>query len=176
VRLPDLPSNSDTAFEDFHSFLYTGKVYTAMEDEENAAGRDNEWTRLTNAWILGEVMLSVSLKDAVVDAVLQKMSKGTHPTKMFRWAYKYGPNDSPFRRLMVDIATSCWNESAMSRPIPEGDFALLAPFYQSISVALLEQARRHVLAKEKKVDNPTKHEGTCFYHEHGDKPCYKTMF
>jgi hypothetical protein len=178
VRLPDLPSRSGDAFEDFHSFLYTGKVYTAMEGEENLPGADWEWTRIENAWILGEVLLSVSFKDVVLDAVLHKMSSSNKtPTAMFFRAYKYSPKGSPIRRLMVDSAVYTWSEDTLSKPQDEvwkSDPATVVPFYQSVAVGLLKWKLQPEMAK--KVGNPTKHEGTCFYHEHGDKPCYKTMF
>ena len=175
VRLPDLPADSATAFEDFHSFLYTGKVYSAKEGEENAPGVDNEWTRLVWAWILGEVLLSVSFKDAVLDALLHKLApKGRYPTGMSFLAYKYSSESSPFRRLMVDIAVHRWDKETMSKSIFGKEEATLAPFFQSIAVALLEWKLQP--KDSKKTEDPAQWEGTCYYHEHGDKPCYKTMF
>lgn len=175
VRLPDLPDESATAFETFQSFLYTGKVHTAMTGEENEPGNDREWARLTNAWILGEVLLSVSFKDAVLDAIVHKMNNTSrHPISMYRSVYKWSPTGCPARKLMVDIAVHRWNESAMSKSASESEQVYLAPFYQSISVALLEWKLHPETAS--KFDDPSKLKGTCIYHEHGDKPCYKTMF
>jgi hypothetical protein len=177
VRLPDLPSDSGDAFEDFHSFLHTGKVYSAMEGEENAPDRDKEWIRLMDAWVLGEVLLSTSFKDAVLDAVLHKLSTSiSTPIGMFFWAYKYSSRGSPIRRLMVDSAVCYWGEDFFSRTydgISESEQAAVVPFYQSAAVALLKWKLQPEIAK---ADNPTERAGTCFYHEHGDKPCYKTMF
>jgi hypothetical protein len=175
VRLPDLPGNSATAFEDFHSFLYTGKVYSAIEGEVNRPNADGEWGRLVGAWILGEVLLSGSFKDAVSDAILDKLNTGLYyPTSLFCSAYKYGSANSAFRRLMVDIAVYHWDDDTMSKLHTERDQAAILPFYQSIAVALLQWKQQPEIAKS--ADSPTKLEGTCFYHEHGDKPCYKTMF
>ena len=177
MRLPDLPADSATAFEDFHSFLYTGKVYSAKEGEENAPGVDNEWTRLVWAWILGEVLLSVSFKDAVLDALLHKLApKGRYPTGMSFLAYKYSSESSPFRRLMVDIAVYRWEESSMSLPVDEEDRVGVFPFFQSVSLALLRWKLQSEVATKAEDMDPTRREGTCFYHEHGDKPCYRTMF
>jgi hypothetical protein len=173
VRLPDLPGNSATAFEDFH--LYTGKVYSAIEGEVNRPNADGEWGRLVGAWILGEVLLSGSFKDAVSDAILDKLNTGLYyPTSLFCSAYKYGSANSAFRRLMVDIAVYHWDDDTMSKLHTERDQAAILPFYQSIAVALLQWKQQPEIAKN--ADSPTKLEGTCFYHEHGDKPCYKTMF
>jgi hypothetical protein len=154
--------------------LYTGKVYSAIEGEENKPGTDNVWIRLVNAWILGELLLSGSFKDAVSDAILNKLKTGRYPTSIFCSAYKYGSANSAFRRLMVDIAVYHWNDDAMSKLHTERDQAAIVPFYQSIAVALLQWKQQPEIAKN--ADSPTKVEGTCFYHEHGDKPCYKTMF
>jgi hypothetical protein len=176
VRLPDLPADSATAFEDFHSFLYTGKVYTVIEDEENAADMDKEWPRLANAWILGEVLLSTSFKDAALDALVHKLASGNvHSTDTFFAAYRYGSESSAIRRLVLDIAVYWWSESnqLLVDTCIFGDPEILAPFFRSLCMALLKERRQPASAN--KTRNPTKQE-TCFYHEHGDKPCYKTMF
>lgn len=173
VRLPDLPGNSATAFENFHSFLYTGKVYSAIEGEVNRPNADGEWGRLVGAWILGEVLLSGPFKDAVADAILHKVATGTTcPAGIHTALYRRSPTGSPIRRLMVDLAAFYWLGDIMKYRILESDLATVAPFFQSLSVALLSWKVTPGTAG----NDPTDLERTCFYHEHGDKPCYKTMF
>lgn len=40
VRFPDMPEDSADAFEDFHSFLYTGKIYSGHKGEINKPRHD----------------------------------------------------------------------------------------------------------------------------------------
>jgi hypothetical protein len=177
VRLPDLPDDTANSFDDFLCFLYTGKVYSVVIDEENEPGEDCEWLRLIDAWILGEVLLSVSFKDAVLDAIVHRLSaKSSSPVQLYISAYRYSSSSSPIRRLMVDIAVYRWEESSMSLPVDEEDRVGVFPFFQSVSLALLRWKLQSEVATKAEDMDPTRREGTCFYHEHGDKPCYRTMF
>jgi hypothetical protein len=174
VRLPDLPANSATAFEDFHSFLYTGKVYSGVEGDEDQRNRDKEWCHLGNCWILVEVLLSVSFKDVVVDAILEKIaSTNRHPVKACVEIHHYGTCDRPIKRLMVEIVVQYWSEQLIQTEF-SADSDTKASFYRSVSIALLKEKRQPAMAL--KAKNPITEEGSCFYHEHGDKPCYKAMF
>jgi len=114
VRLPELPADSAAVFEDFLSFLYTGKVYSIVKDQGKDADGEEEFVRLGNAWILGEVLLSSSFKDAAVDAIVHKIANdGCFPTFECLPIYSHSAG-SPVRRLMVDIAASHWSENSMS--------------------------------------------------------------
>ncbi|GAB7329947.1 hypothetical protein MBLNU13_g01649t1 [Cladosporium sp. NU13] len=76
VRLPGLSEGVAAAFEDFHSFLSTGKVISGETDvnaEYDGEKGNEEWNRLIDSWILGNVLLSGSFKDAVVDAMVHKV-------------------------------------------------------------------------------------------------------
>jgi hypothetical protein len=173
--LPDLPHTSSDAFENFHSFLYTGKVYTVVEGEENAPGMDREWIRIMNAWILGEVLLSTSFKDAAVDALIHKLaSNNAHSKGMYALAYRYSSEGSAIRRLMLDLAVTWWDEGAPLDVCADSELAILAPFFRRVCSALLKEKSQPASAET--TVSPTTRAGTCFYHEHGDKPCYKTMF
>jgi hypothetical protein len=175
VHLPDLPADSAAVFEDFLSFLYTGKVYSIVKGQERKADGAEEWVRLGNAWILGEVLLSTSFKDAVVDAMIHKISADEcMPTFEILPIYRHSPAGSPVRRLMVDIAANHWSESSVTAIDTDGDPAILAELFQSVIIALMKRALQPRPAK--KVKHPLSQESPCFYHDHGIKPCYKTLF
>jgi hypothetical protein len=145
-----------------------------MEGEENAAGKDNEWVRIVNAWVLGEVLLSTSFKDAVVDAFIHKFASGIHhSTGFYSAAYRYSSKGSAIRKLLLDIAVHHWCETSPSRVYVDSDPAILAPFFRDICTALLKEKCQPASA-----GNPSDsiRQDSCFCHEHGDKPCYKTMF
>lgn len=175
VRLPGLPATSAAVFEDFLSFLYTGKVYSIVQDEGTRAGGEEEFFRLGDAWVLGEMLLSSSFKDAAVDAIIHKIAADEcFPSFECLPLYAQSPAGSPVRRLMVDIAAHYWSEASVSTLDADGDPVVLASFFQSVTVALL---KRSLLPKPvRKVKHPLSQESPCFYHEHGEGPCYKSMF
>jgi hypothetical protein len=147
--LPDLPHTSSDAFENFHSFLYTGKVYTVVEGEENAPGMDREWIRIMNAWILGEVLLSTSFKDAAVDALIHKLaSNNAHSKGMYALAYRYSSEGSAIRRLMLDLAVTWWDEGAPLDVCADSELAILAPFFRRVCSALLKESRSLQVRKQ----------------------------
>jgi hypothetical protein len=175
VRLPDLPADSAAVFEDFLSLLYTGKVYSIVRGQERHADGAEEWVRLGNAWILGEVLLSTSFKDAVVDAMMHKISSDDcMPTFEILPIYRHSPAGSPIRRLMVDIAANHWSEHSALSIETDDDPAILATFFQSVTIALMKRALQPKPAK--KVKDPLGQLSQCLYHDHGVEPCYKTMF
>jgi hypothetical protein len=175
VRLPDLPGKSANGFENFHSFLYTGKVYSGYDGEVNRPDWDEEWLRLTYSWIIGEVLLSTTFQDAVVDAIIQRMTvKQDVPLDMYEGIYLHSSNASPIRKLMVDIVVQKWRAKHISDVDTDDDPAMQAKFLQDVAVALFEVK---ALSKAERAKNRITLESGCLYHEHGaDKPCYKTMF
>ena len=175
VRLPDLPEDAAGMFEDFYSFLYMGKIYSGDDDEVNKPGRDKEWTRLSDSWILGEVLLSTTFKDAVVDAVVHKIVvTGDVPTSLHARIYSYGSHASSIRRLLVNIAIHEWEEEDISAVEADANSAVNATFLQDVAIALFKMKK---FSKTEQAKSRITLESSCLYHEHGaDKPCYKTMF
>lgn len=105
-RLVRLPEEKPKNFENFHSFLYTGKVYSRkLNENKPSENEDLEWSRLSEAWVLSEVLLSSTYKDAVMDTILHKaVTSMKGPETVYLDVYPKSSEDSPIRRLMVDIA------------------------------------------------------------------------
>jgi hypothetical protein len=139
IRLPDLPNDSAEMFQDFHSFLYTGRIYSGNESETNKPGYDKEWRRPELSWILGEVLLSAAFKDAVVDAIIHKVVvTQSYPTNMYRKIYSHSFDSSPIRKLMVDIVVHGCNEKYLENVDTNADPAIKAEFLKDVAIALFK--------------------------------------
>lgn len=178
VRLPDLDEGMAAAFEDFHSFLSSGKVTSGETDESakyDAEKGSEEWDRLVDSWILGNVLVSGSFKDAVVDAMVHKTLTNSVPIDIHMDLYQNSSDSAPIRKLVVDIAVHIWYEEDIATLDPDDEPKLQAKFLRDVAVAFHKVKQ---LSKAEQAKDPIESsEGGCHYHEHGaDKPCYKTMF
>ena len=165
------------AFEDFHSFLCAGKVISGETDESAELDEEKaneEWNRLVDSWVLGNVLLSGSFKDAVVDAMVHQVLMNSVPFDIHTELYQNSSDSSPIRKLMVDFAVHLWDEEEISDIDTDDKPEVQAVFLRDVAVAFHKVKQ---LSKAEQLANPISSENGCFYHEHGaDKPCYKTMF
>lgn len=86
IRTVLLPDEDPAHFEIFAGFLYTGQVFSSKDGDFKPANppatlaADFEYMRLLQSWVLGEKLLSTSLKDACTDAFIAKISETkAHP-------------------------------------------------------------------------------------------------
>lgn len=178
VRLLDLSAGVAAAFESFQSFLCAGNVISGQTDERaefDERKEDEEWNHLVDSWILGNVLLSGSFKDAVADAMVHKSTKSV-PLDIYTNLYLNSPDSSPVRKLMADIAVHVWDEEdILPVQTDDDDPAVQAKFWRDVAVALFKA--KHLPETERAKNPIESSEGGCRYHEHGaDKSCYKTLF
>lgn len=168
-----LPTQDPKLFEIFAAFVSTGKIHSSEEgdiyQDTNNSDRpsDKEWSRLSESWILGDVLQSSSFRDAVADAIIQKsIEQNKWPTGVQYRVYPHSIGSNGIRRLVVDIAAFRWSgEECQTR---DADAVEMAHFFGDACVRLADKQRG---AKDP-FDSPG-----CRYHDHGEeKPCYKTMF
>lgn len=171
IRLSNLNDDVAATFEGFQSFLYSGKVVLGGRFDESA-DYDEEWDLLTDYWLLGNSLLSTSFKDAVVDAMVHKLSLAqTVPLDVYIDMYQHSSDSAPIRKLMVDIAVHEWEEEAIATVDTDNEPTLQAEFLRDVAVALFK------VSGAQQAENPISVHSGCYYHEHGaEKPCYKTMF
>lgn len=159
-------------FEMFARFLYSGKAYSRMDGDRSSADgkiKDTEFSRLFFAWKLGGRLQSPSFKDAMVDAICDKISQEkVHPTDSYRAIYPHTSTGAPLRRLIVDIAVWFWQ----ARNFGETTFhESWNEFFRDLAL------RQHEVGKNGGMGPAPFESPSCNYHEHGDdSPCYKTMF
>lgn len=157
-------------FQIFQHFIYSGCICSNKNGDsgpDSEVSWDVEWERLGNAWVFGEVILSTSFKDAVVDAIIAKtVTNGRHPTGLQNLIYPVSPSKAGIRTLILDLAVYAWTEDCLEDPDqPCG-------FLYDLAIAFLKM-KTNGLEKEA----PYESVNTCKYHEHGEEgTCYKDMF
>lgn len=70
-RLVSLPEDAPDCFEIFARFLYSMKLYICAESKDSK--HDDEWCRLQHCWTLGDKLGSITFKDAISDAICDKI-------------------------------------------------------------------------------------------------------
>lgn len=178
-RVVLLEEDDPNAFEMFCAFLYTGQLFIMKPDDRcsqdatEAGGRyeTKELERMVMIWILAEKLMSVSLKDAVVDMLVAFLvDEADYPTEMHVAVYPISSAKSAIRKLLVDIGIWSFGSGAI------GEYG-----YDAGSAKYLFDM---IVAKEELKDcihhsqAPWQRGDICRYHEHvaEGKPCYKTMF
>lgn len=170
-----MPEHNLEAFDIFQHFIYTGSVFSAHRDDATEdASWDDEYIRFERCWELGEKLMSTNFKDAIVDALIDKItSEEQYPTGLQGVVYRSLRKDSAIRKLFVDISIWGWDHDTMKALQREEDNN--AEFLCDLAIKL---HKLHTLGPDEGGSAPYLEDNTCVYHEHvaEDKPCYKTMF
>jgi hypothetical protein len=95
----------------FVAFLYTGRVYSILED---VSERPQEWRLLTELWSLGHDLGSTTFRDAVVDAMVHtRATTSTQRSDVYKFLAKHLQTQTQVQtgvgKLLVDIAVSTRN-------------------------------------------------------------------
>ena len=168
--------HSPETFEIFYNFIYTGHIYTS-QDGDCAQGQppaartiDSEWLRLSQAWILGEKLCSVSFRDSVVDAVIHKIVSGPrYALGIHGMIYPNAPTQRGMKKLCVDVAVWLWSNEGIATNRKDAN---QIDFWFDVAVAMNKTKWTGLEGTA-----PFRAESTCGYHDHGeDGQCYKTMF
>ena len=173
-RTVSLPEDRAAYFEVFFHFVNTGSIFSVREGDEckDEGGKDcdKEWARLIKCWILGQKLLSLTFKDAIVDAIVAKMQGHEHCNDLYTSPFKYNTPSTVLRKLLADIVVYMW---------PDEEFEEQSENMSKYPEHLMDVAK--ALHKVKLTGYPTTKpwgKDDCTYHEHvaSGKPCYKTMF
>lgn len=179
-RVIYLPEHESEHFQIFVNFIYARHIFSSDPDEDQSSGQhedDKEWERLAQAYALGAYLQAADFKDAIIDAIIDKVCSSSilGLQNMHQIIYPNSPIGSGVRRLLVDIAVSRWPTSFLkSRPSrPEW-----SDFFQDIAVEL--HARRKPQSIFSAEDQDLYKKNSCLYHEHinttGVDGCYRTKY
>lgn len=86
-HLVRLPTAAYSPVESFIRFAYSGRLYLLADSQ--TADIDVEWDRLRHCWSVGNMLKSMTFKDAVADAICEKIAdtrKFPSPTNK-TWLY-----------------------------------------------------------------------------------------
>lgn len=162
IRLPD---DEVKVFTIYHMWLYFGYIFTRSGDEgKNASSTSSiaEWELLFDSYIFGEKIQDSNFKDALMDAIINKMNTIQKFPHKVQKVYQNTPQNSPARRLLVE-ACLCYNNEELIRKA-----AGSAEYLQDVTLAFMN-------AKITKRDFTWPAEESCEYHEHaeGEENCYR---
>lgn len=173
-----LGDDDPNIFSIFALFVHCGKIFSARANDVNVypdgSRRDREWARLARAWVLGDKLQATAFKDAVADAICDKMVLDQRwPITLHQIIYAEStPMARRIRRLCVDIAVTKWNARTLQGTLRDDAWA---EFFEDVAMRLMVmRARKHEGLEESRsnFDQPG-----CLYHEHvaEGKACWKTM-
>ena len=164
-RVIHLPDDNVKIFTIYHMWLYFGYIFTRSEDEEKNASSTSstaEWDLLFDSYIFGEKIQDSNFKDALMDAIINKMNTINRFPHRVQQVYQNTPQNSPARRLLVKSCL-CYNNGELIRKAAGSE-----EYLQDVALAFMN-------AKITKRDLTWPAEESCEYHEHteGEENCYK---
>ena len=94
----ELREESDTLFERFQLWIYSGSVFSNEETD-----KDIEWDDLLALYAFGEARNIPHLKNSTINALINKKHGVTYiPSKKIKYVYQNTPSGSQLRKLFVD--------------------------------------------------------------------------
>ena len=136
---------------------------------------EEEWVDLVGAFIIGDKLQDDAFCDAIIDSMIAKSNapfEGFHHFLFFkhatRFVYKYTPETSPLRKLMIDQhvyhGADNWYANAALEDVDKS-------FLRDLSVALMGTRPKP------SEEAPYRSGSNCRYHKHGeDVPCYQARY
>ena len=171
----NLPDFEPKPFELFCLFTYTRNIVTTEQADAPESTVDREWLLLVQAWALGDHLYATDFKDAVIDAIIDKLNNDrvAKPPTLHRIIYCNANPDTLLRQLAVDIAAWRWDNTFLANQKIAGGWRgwdVCTDFFVDLALSLNK-------AKKTGQSGEPPFEGdTCTYHEHRlvETPCYKT--
>lgn len=173
-----LTDDDPDVFYIFALFIHHGKIFSTRADDvevyPDGSRRDREWARLARAWVLGDKLQATAFKDAVADAICDKMALDRKwPITLHQIIYAASTAMARrIRRLCVDIAVTKWDARTLQSTLRDDAWA---EFFEEVAMRLMVmRARKSEGLKESEIDFERP---ACLYHEHvaEGKACWKTM-
>lgn len=169
-RIIRLEEDGAEHFEIFGRFIHRGKIYSQKPGDRASDLADEEWLRLAGCWVLSDKLKSTSFKDAIVDAMCEKLKEDKrYPTELHQVIYPASGQHAAIRRLLIDVAVWDWgNDDVKACDMQEA----WNDFFQDYIIRL-----RELSEVSRKGPKPYS-DAACKYHEHTQAGlhCYKTMF
>ncbi|OQO12020.1 hypothetical protein B0A48_02659 [Cryoendolithus antarcticus] len=120
-----LESHSPESVELYRMWLYTGRLFTSVPDEEETTAEelvlaDREWGRLANAYMVGVDLRDEKFANLIVDAMIEKVDGSEfYPTSLATSLYTHMPWGDKMCHLIVDFHV--WKGLGTGIEIPHED-------------------------------------------------------
>jgi hypothetical protein len=164
----DLRDVEPDQFRAWVKFLYTGRIFVEQKDGESEVEECIEGRLWAELYALQDFLGDGDFGDALIDAIIERMiTLRKWPVMFPNFVYLHSETASSHRLLAVDSYVNIWNRSTF-----ENLGGHPAQFLGDILKAIGPRLHKGIKGVDikvwfDKVDN-------CKYHNHGDKPCYKT--
>jgi len=167
-----IPHYKPAIFGLWLKFLYTGRIYMAEEDMDGKPRPKltdrAEFATWRDLYALGDYIRDNDFKDALIDAMIDFISVvPVYPASLASYIYPYSISSSTHRAFAVDIFVNLWGREGFN-------------VHKGHPPQFLEDALKaigpnlHLGIKTKTAEAWFKIGEECKYHDHGDKPCYRT--
>jgi hypothetical protein len=173
-----------SAFSVYMNWLYTGRLHIKPSKNRSVGSHSphhSEWQNLTDCYLLGEYLGDVHFRDTVVDVMLEWFD--VTPAKERRGIldtaakiYRQVQTGDPLRRFVTDIAAYHFDDKTIQEIVAKhSGMQLPALFVADILGKLSSRFQGTGASTFSNVPQPPviAGRGTCNYHCHGDKECYK---
>lgn len=163
-RLIPLPDDLPETFELYQQWLYSKVIASNHFGDAQLDGK--EYAVLVQAYCLGEKLVDSHFKDAVIDAIIEKLrTTSVFDPRLTSSVYDNTPPESPLRRLWQHVyvwsGNPDWLDESTLGDFVNAEFALdLSRYHMAIN-------RGQGPASAPFVDS------TCVYHEHVGGACYR---
>ena len=170
----NLAEDDPDIFSIFALFIHTGKIFSTRDGDieiyEDGSRRDKEWARLARAWVLGDKLQATAFKDALADAICDKIVLDRKwPLTLHQIIYpRTTPAAKGIRGLCVDVAVAKWDVRALKFTMRDEEWS---EFFEDAAVRLLAM-RKQSEGEEIEFGEPG-----CRYHGHAveSTACWKGM-
>lgn len=173
-----------STFGIYMNWLYTGRLHNKRPKGTSVGSHSphhDEWLSLTDACLLGEYLGDADFRDTVIDAKLEWFH--VTPSKERRAildtaaeVYRKVQTGDPLRRFISDIAAYHFDDKTIQEIVAKhAGMQLPALFVADILGKLSSRFQGPSAPNFSNVPRPPviAGRGTCNYHCHGDKECYK---
>jgi hypothetical protein len=113
-RTIKLPYCHPSTFNIYAKWLYSGQfcVIEDTEERETPLNLSAEWVSLKQSYIMADYVLSTDFKDAVIDAIIEKMiDKNKCPTMVIELIYSRTTDKLPHRKVVREVMLKTWKDA-----------------------------------------------------------------
>ncbi|KXT07544.1 hypothetical protein AC578_10138 [Pseudocercospora eumusae] len=167
MHVVELPEQSPETFNVYLNWLYQKQVFVGIEADEGPE-LSWPWSKQIQAYALGDLLMDIDFKDAIVDALMVLMHTKAQTPALYRL-----PSASNRKLLYKVTATGGKARKMLAHRIAEGPFGLIndnedpAMLYDIIQKLAEKNRSRSIVAAAR-----------CDFHEHedGEENCYRKKF
>ena len=170
-RVIPLPEEKQDIFDIYLQWLYSNKIFLPS----HACSGDRRYNVLAHLYVLGERLIDDTFQDTVMNAVIaalrERQPDGVHydPSIYAIWTvYEGTPENSPIRRLLVDLALERRGAPQVAAINPR---FLSSEFLKDFCIGLLKDREKGKRRRGRPKRGTTRREilasgSPCAYHKH----------